>query len=55
MVDDAKFWISCKRPAFLSSFSRLQLIQNSAPSVTWWRQYDIRIEVLSQKAVSYVG
>jgi hypothetical protein len=30
MVDGAKFWISCKRPAFLSSFSRLQLIQKSA-------------------------
>ena len=26
------FWIVCKRPAFLSSFSCLKLIQNSAPS-----------------------
>ena len=31
MVDGAEFWISCKRPAFLSSFSRLQVVQNSAP------------------------
>ena len=27
----AEFWISCKRPAFLSSFSRLQVIQNKRP------------------------
>ena len=46
MVDGAKFWISCKQPAFLSSFSRLQVIQNSAPSTILWRQCDIRIEVL---------
>ena len=32
MVDGAEFWISCKRPAFLSSFSSLQVIQNLAPS-----------------------
>ena len=37
------FWIVCKWPAFLSSFSRLQLIQNSAPSVAGMRQCDIRI------------
>ena len=37
------FWIVCKRPAFLSSFSRLQLIQNLAPSVAGMRQCDIRI------------
>ena len=35
----AEFWISCKRPAFLSNFSHLQLIQNSAPSVARWPQW----------------
>ena len=30
MVDGAEFWISCKRPAFLSVFSHLQMIQNLA-------------------------
>ena len=40
IVDGAKFWISCKRPAFLSP---LQLIQNSVPSTIVWRQCDIRI------------
>ena len=55
MVDNTEFWISCKGPAFLRDFSHLQLQQNSAPSVTWWRQCYIRIEVLCQKAVSYVG
>ena len=44
MVDGAEFWISCKQPAFLSRFSHLQVIQNSAPSTTAWRQCDIRIE-----------
>ena len=43
VTEGAEFRISCKRPAFLSNFSRLQLIQNSAPSVTRWRQCDIRI------------
>ena len=38
------FWIVCKWPAFLSSFSRLQLIQNSAPSVAGMRQCDIRMK-----------
>ena len=37
------FWIVCKWPAFLSSFSWLQLIQNSVPSVAGIRQCDIRI------------
>ena len=37
------FWIVCMRPAFLRSFSRLQLIQNSAPSVAGMRQCDIQI------------
>ena len=44
MVDGAEFWISCKRPAYLSSFSRLQLIQKLAPSTIMWHQCDIRIE-----------
>ena len=34
VTEGAEFWISCKRPAFLSSFSR---------SVTRRRQCDIRI------------
>ena len=40
------FWIVFKRPAFLSSFSCLQLIQNSAPSVAGMRQCDIRIDLI---------
>ena len=47
MVDGAKFWISCKQPAFLRSFSYLQVIQNLAPSTTVWRQCDIRIAHIS--------
>ena len=30
-TDGTKFWISCKQPAFLSCFSRLQVIQNKQP------------------------
>ena len=30
-TDGAKFWISSKQPAFLSSFSPLQVIQNKRP------------------------
>ena len=30
-TDGAEVWISCKQPAFLSSFSRLQVIQNKLP------------------------
>ena len=43
MVDGTEFWITCKRPAFLSSFSRLLVIQNLAPSTMVWHQCDIRI------------
>ena len=32
VTDGAEFWISCKQPAFLSSFSPLQVIQNKRPS-----------------------
>ena len=46
MVDGADFWISCKLPAFLSSFSCLQVIQNSAPSTISWRQCDIPITII---------
>ena len=42
-TEGAEFWISCKWPAFLSNSSRLQLIQNSAPSVAWLRQCNIQI------------
>ena len=48
MVDGAEFWISCKRPAFLCSFSRLQVIQNSVPSTIVWRQCDVQILMLFQ-------
>ena len=41
-TESIEFWISCKQPAFLSNFSRLQLIQNLAPTVAWRRQCDIR-------------
>ena len=30
-TDGTELWISCKRQAFLSSFSRLQVIQNKRP------------------------
>ena len=30
-TDGVEFWISCKRPAFLSSFGLLQVIQNKRP------------------------
>ena len=30
-TDGVEFWISCKRPAFLSSFGLLQVIQNKHP------------------------
>ena len=32
-TDSAEFWISRKQPTFLSSFSRLQVIQNKRPLV----------------------
>ena len=44
MADGAEFWISYQRLAFLSIFSRWQLIQNLAPSTILWRQCDIEIE-----------
>ena len=50
MVDGAEFRISCKRPAFLSSFSRLQVIPNLAPSTIVWRQCDIQ---MSRKLITY--
>ena len=42
-VDGAEFWISCKQPAFLSSFSHLQVIHNLVPSTIVWHQCDIWI------------
>ena len=41
--EGAEFWISYKQTAFLSNFSRLQPITNSAPSVTQWRHCDHRL------------
>ena len=43
MVDGTEFWICCKWLAFLITFSRLQVIQNLAPSTISWYQCDIRI------------
>ena len=48
MVDVAKFWISWNQPVFLSSFSCLQVIQNSVPSTIVWCQIDIRILLFIQ-------
>ena len=45
MVDGAELWIGYKWPAFLSSFSCLQMIQNSAPFTIMWPQCDIRIQL----------
>ena len=41
-TEGAEFWISCKGPAFLSNFTRLQLIQNSVPSVARQLQCSVR-------------
>ena len=43
MVDSVEHLISCHWLAFLSAFSHLQRIQNSAPSTVCWCQYDIQI------------
>ena len=43
MVDGSEFWIGYQRLAFLSGFSRWQLIQKSATSTIVWCQCDIRI------------
>ena len=45
-TEDTEFWITCKPPAFLSNFSWLQLIQNSAHSLAWRSQCDIWIVVI---------
>ena len=43
MVDGAEHLISCDWLVFLSAFSHLQLIQNSALSTICWCQCDIQI------------
>ena len=43
MLDDAEFWISCKRLKALRKASQWQLIKCSAPSTICWCQCDIRI------------
>ena len=53
MVDGAEYWISCKRPAFLSSFSRLQVIRNSAQSAIVWHQCDIWMLSLVERLLEY--
>ena len=45
MVDCAKFWINYQQLAFLSSYSRWQLIQNLVPSTIMRCQCDIPIVV----------
>ena len=42
-TEGAEFWISCKALKLLRKAGRLQLIQNSAPSVARRRQFDVRI------------
>ena len=41
LTEGAEFWISCLQLKLLRKAGRLQLIQNSVPSVTRWRQCDI--------------
>ena len=43
MVDGTKFLITCRRLKELRKASRLQLIQNSAPSTIYWCQCDIQM------------
>ena len=45
MVDGAEHLTSCHLLAFLSAFSSIQLMQNSAPSTVYWCQCDIRIDL----------
>ena len=54
MVDGAEFQISCKLPAFLSSFSRLQVWFKIHASTFVWRQCDIRMQVL-QVILAYIN
>ena len=54
MVDGAEHLISCHLLAFLSAFSHLQLIQNSAPSTICWCQWDIRIPLYLQTGDTYL-
>ena len=43
VTEVTKFWTSCKRLKLLRKAGCLQVIQNSAPSVTWRCQCDIWI------------
>ena len=45
MVDGAEHLTSCHLLAFLSAFSYIQLMQNSAPSTICWCQCDIQIDL----------
>ena len=50
MVDGAEFWISCKRPVFLSSFGILQVIQNKRPwTVGIWHMWQLDLKRNSGK------
>ena len=53
MADGAEHLISCHWLAFLSDFSHLQLIQNSAPSTICWCQCDIRIWDVLESILNY--
>ena len=55
VTEGAKFWISCKGPAFLSNFSRLQLIQNSAPFFIRRGQCDIWMEIFRLPSLNILG
>ena len=41
---------SCKRLKLLRKAGCLQIIQNSAPSISWWCQFDIQIMVATAMA-----
>ena len=49
------FWITCKRLKVLRKTGRLQLIQNSAPSVAGRRQCCIRISTLTKLITSILN
>ena len=55
MVDGDEFLISCKQPAFLSSFRCLQVIQNSATSTILWRHCDIRILYVQFSILQFIA
>ena len=53
-IEGDEFWISCKRLKLLRKAGRLQLIQNSVPSVARRRQCDIRIGCYFKCCYKYI-